>query len=120
MNAPDLFLQRLGVDDLEPASKPSLRQIGLLVAERHGVSLAELRGPSHARRFAYPRHEAWHLTYATGRFSDSKIGGFYGARDHTTVRTGRLAHAARMRGEKLVPNPSTSKSETVNSVNATL
>jgi chromosomal replication initiation ATPase DnaA len=82
----------------ETAPLPSMLEIGALVAERNGMTLEDLRGSSRQRELAYARHEAFALTYATGRFSTTTIGQFYGDRDHTTVMWGIRAHEDRSAG----------------------
>lgn len=84
-----------GVIRIEP-SKLTMAAIAVEVAERHGVSVDELRGPQLRRQVTRARQEAMALIYATGRFSNSQIGRFMGGRDHTTVLHGRRSHAARV------------------------
>lgn len=79
---------------------PKMHELAELVAERHGVSLAELRGSSHARRFARPRHEAFSLIRAACGYSYPRIGKYFG-RDHTTVLWGIRSHQARLAGKPL-------------------
>lgn len=76
-----------------------LREIAALVAERHGVTVADLKSASHARKFAWPRQEAMALTLATGRFSTTRVGQFYN-RDHTTVIHARRAYEARVQAAR--------------------
>lgn len=63
----------------------TMREIASQVADRYGLALDELRGPSRARPVCWPRQEAMFLCYKTGRFSLPQIGRFFGDRDHTTV-----------------------------------
>jgi chromosomal replication initiation ATPase DnaA len=95
-----LFLQRLGADTA-PTPTGSMREIGQWVADKHRVSLAELRGPRRSRYIVCPRHEAMALTMATGRYSYPQVGRFYD-RDHTTVMYAVRAHEARLNGKRLV------------------
>lgn len=83
------------------SERPTIRHIAALVAEKHGITVEELRGPSAVRRLAWPRHEAFALIHGLGVYSLNQIGGYFGGRDHTTVRTGVMAHNARQRGERL-------------------
>lgn len=92
-----LFLERLGVDVLTPESMAGVARD---VAQRHQVSVNELRGPQRNRRVAHPRQEAFAMCRASGRFSLTQIGCYFGNRDHTTVLYGVRAYAARQRGEK--------------------
>jgi chromosomal replication initiation ATPase DnaA len=76
-----------------PAQMPGgMRRIAMAVAARHGVSLAQMRGPQ--RRFARARQEAFALLRATGHFSLPQIGRWFN-KDHTTVLFGARAHERR-------------------------
>lgn len=86
-------------------AKPSsitMRAIAELVAERHGLSLDDLKSPARDRRIAHPRQEAmWQMRQVLrgdglNRYSLPMIGEFLGGRDHTTIRFGVLRHAARL------------------------
>ena len=72
----------------------SMREIATLVAERHGLTLEELRGPSRKHRVSRPRQEAMAFMRAEGRFSYPQIARYFG-KDHTTVLHAVRAHAAR-------------------------
>lgn len=66
------------------------------VAAKHGLRVADLKGPCRERRYVYPRHEAmWALRQRT-RLSLPQIGNILGGRDHTTVLYGVRKHAERM------------------------
>ena len=83
----------------EFAHRPRMRDVAALVAERHGLSLAELKGPSATRRIAWPRQEAYALIRKhCPNISYPQIGQFFGGRDHTTVIYGVRAHEARVAG----------------------
>lgn len=87
-----------GLIDLAPPppTARTMRQIAEEVAWRHGLSLEKLRDYSDRQKLAPPRQEAMWLMYETGRFSNRQIGLFFSGRDHTTVITGRHAHAERI------------------------
>lgn len=80
---------------LPEGERPTMRGIATEVAERHGVSLDELRSPARPRRLARPRLEAYALIYATGHFSMPQIARFFRRLDHTTVLKGIRSHYAR-------------------------
>lgn len=91
MISPCLFLQRLGVEDLSLPKPPTMREIASEVAERHGVKVDEMRGPSRKRYFVHPRQEAFALIRANTSLSYPNIGRYFN-RDHTTVIHGEKAH----------------------------
>lgn len=95
MNSPCLFLQRLGVEDLRLPGPPTLRDIALTVARRHGLTLEQIRGPRRFPYFVHARHEGMALSYATGEWSNGQISSYYGGRDHTTTNHARRAYAKR-------------------------
>lgn len=95
MNSPCLFLQRLGVDDLRVERRLMMKEIASEVAERHELTLEDLRGPSRYRTVAWARQEAMALIRAEGRYSYPQIGRFFGGRDHTTILVGVRHHEAR-------------------------
>lgn len=57
------------------------------VARQHGVTVADLKGPGRARRYAYPRFEAMHALMSVGVWSSLTVGKYLN-RDHTTVLYG--------------------------------
>jgi chromosomal replication initiator protein len=82
--------------------RPTKRQIAEEVAERHGLTFAELLEPTHRWRVSHARQEAFALCYAHRRprshcdsYSLPEIGRFFGGKDHTTVLHGIRAFAAR-------------------------
>lgn len=77
-----------------PATKPRLAGIAAEVAGRYGLSVADLRIGNSSHKFSHPRQEAMALSYATGLWSTTQIGRYYG-RDHTTVIHARRRYAAR-------------------------
>ena len=72
--------------------KRTMREIATAVAQEHGLTLEELRNPTHARRISWPRQEAMTAMRAElqpdGRhsaYSLNQIARFFGMKDHTTV-----------------------------------
>lgn len=73
---------------------PTMREIAVGIATKHGLTLDELMGPQRAWRFSHPRQEAMAAIVATRRFSFPQIGRFFN-RDHTTVLYAARIHLAR-------------------------
>lgn len=71
----------------------SMRRIAIEVALEHRISFTKLTGRSRCSDLAHPRQEAMFRMRQVG-FTQSQIGRFFG-RDHSTVRHGVRAHAAR-------------------------
>lgn len=86
---------RLGAD-VSRRPEITMREIAVAVAQRHGVTLDQLRGPQRQKYLSVARQEAMWTMYRTGRFSNGQIAAFLGDRDHTTVIHGRRAHEARL------------------------
>ena len=80
---------------------PTMRDLALQVAARHGLSVAALKGPRTNRATAHPRQELMWLLYeqrlsdGSRRWSTPLIGQFLGGRDHTTVIYGIRQHERR-------------------------
>jgi chromosomal replication initiation ATPase DnaA len=55
------------------------------VADKHGLTLAELLGPSRVRKVAHARQEAMALVHHEHKLSTVRVGQLFGGRDHTTV-----------------------------------
>lgn len=72
-----------------------MRDIIALVADRYGLTEAELKGPDRTFRVAHPRQEAMFLCRQQG-WSSGQIAMALGGRDHSTVIHGCQAHARRM------------------------
>ena len=72
-----------------PVPLPGIRDFAVMVAEREGLKLADLRGESKLRLHVHARHEAMTLAHETGRFSNRQIGNYYGGRDPSTVTHAR-------------------------------
>lgn len=83
--------------------RPTMRAIAVRVCEKHHIAMADLEGPSAARRFSRPRQEAMHEMAAMKLWSLTQIGRFLGGRDHTTVLHGVRAHERRLleQGERV-------------------
>lgn len=71
----------------------TMRQIATEVAQRHGLTLEDLRGPNAAQAYARPRWEAMAIIREKTAFSLPQIGRFFN-RDHTSVFHGLQRHAA--------------------------
>lgn len=56
-----------------------------LVAERFRIPRDEMTGPSRKREHARPRQMAMALAYEATRHGYSRLGDFFGERDHSTV-----------------------------------
>lgn len=78
----------------EQSDSRTMREIADDVSMAHRLTLDELKSATCARRVAWPRHEAMAIMHATGRYSTTQIGRFFG-RDHTTVIHGIRSHKAR-------------------------
>lgn len=77
--------------------RKSARSVIKEVAERHGLTFEDMKSPARYRRLAWPRQEAYFEAYIQCRhISLPEIGRICGGRDHTTVRTGIINHAARI------------------------
>lgn len=65
------------------------------VADRHSLTVADLKSTSRVRGIAWPRQEAMWELRQTGLWSLPQIGYFLGGRDHTTVIFGIRRHEER-------------------------
>lgn len=85
-----------------PPPRREIERIADDVAKRHSISVADLKGPSRKRIFAWPRQEAFwlcreqKLSDGRHRYSYPYIAHFFGGRDHTTVMHGVAAHEERL------------------------
>ncbi len=71
------------------------------MAEKAGVPLDKIRGPSHLRELANARFPMWKRLHGIGYILDD-IGSYFGGRHHTTIMHGiRRAKEIREREEKL-------------------
>jgi chromosomal replication initiator protein len=67
--------------------RPTMHSIALEVARKHGISLDEIRGMCRERDLCAARWEAWVRCKRLG-FSSTRIGRFFGDRDHSTILYG--------------------------------
>jgi chromosomal replication initiation ATPase DnaA len=74
--------------------RPSANDILVATCLKHGLTPEQLRTPSTARRFSWPRQEAMHLLRQIGR-SYHDIARRLGLKDHTTVIQGVRSYRAR-------------------------
>jgi chromosomal replication initiator protein len=78
------------IDELHPRSRSTtpaatIGDIQQAVAERYGVTIAELKSASRAARLSWPRQVAIHLSRARTDASLQVIGQAFGGRNHATV-----------------------------------
>lgn len=71
--------------ELARQPKPTARQIAAEIAQRNGLTVDDLKGPSRRREVAWARQEAMAAVYAQCNVSLPWVGRFFGGRDHTTV-----------------------------------
>lgn len=69
----------------EPMPLTSTQQILQEVAEKHGITVKDLKGPCRRLKYALPRHEAAYRIVKELGFSLPKTGRVLGKRDHTTI-----------------------------------
>ncbi|WP_332763979.1 helix-turn-helix domain-containing protein [Phenylobacterium sp.] len=81
--------------DLAPPPRLTMRTIAFRVAEKHGLTLDDLRSPSRRRPLVVARQEAMHEIRQATTQSLPAIGRFFD-RDHTTVIHALERHAARL------------------------
>lgn len=84
-----------------PVPKLTPTQIVAQVAEKHGLSIGDLRGRSRKPRIAWARQEAMSRLYKETAWSLPHIGQYLGGRDHTTVLFGIRSYEARVRGDEV-------------------
>lgn len=77
--------------------RPSMAHVAKEVAERHGITVADLKGRSQYRDVCRARHECMSIMKTLAGRSYSEIGRFLG-RDHASVIHGVRVHAARQAG----------------------
>ncbi len=80
--------------DIEPV-RPTWRQIASEVAEAHSISLDDLLGPSHKRKFSWPRQHAYAEVRRRTNLSWPAIGRRFD-RDHTSCLKGAQRHQERI------------------------
>lgn len=84
----------------------TMASIAQEVAARHGLAVSDLKSPSRARKYAFPRHEAmFEIRHRLPR-SWTQIGVFFN-RDHSTAMTAVERHALRKAGviSSHIPEP---------------
>ena len=79
----------------ELPARLSMAEIAAVVADRQGVSPAEIRGRGRTRRLVVARQAFMAEAYAQGRWSQPTIGRWLGGRDHSTIHHGIAAHRER-------------------------
>jgi chromosomal replication initiator protein len=84
----------------DSALRPKLRDIASLTARHFTLRMSDLRGPSRRRPVVAARDVAIYLCRQLTRESLSRIGEFFGGRDHTTV-----LHACRKAEEMFQADP---------------
>ena len=75
--------------------RPTMLNIIEAVAERHDLTVEEIRGPDRSPYVSRPRQEAMWRMIKAGK-SLTQIGRFLGGRGHTTILKGARAHEGRM------------------------
>lgn len=70
-----------------PRVRPNMRQIVADVADRYGVRVSDLQGPSRRQCYVVPRHEFMYLAHEIHGYSLPHVGDFLD-RDHTTILHG--------------------------------
>jgi chromosomal replication initiator protein len=84
----------------DAAVRPKLRDIAMLTARHFSLRLADLRGTSRRRPVVVARDVAVYLCRQLTRETLSRIGEYFGGRDHTTV-----LHACRKTEEQMDADP---------------
>ena len=74
---------------------PWIHDIAVEVAQKHGISLCELKGPRRDRTYSIPRQEFFYRALAETKLASTVIGRWCGKRDHATCFAGGVAHARR-------------------------
>jgi hypothetical protein len=69
--------------------------IARAVAAKHGLTVADLKGPSRARRCAHPRQEAMWGALKAG-YPSTVVGRWFGGRDHSTALWAIKQHERRL------------------------
>jgi chromosomal replication initiation ATPase DnaA len=70
------------------------------IANKHAITVADLKGPSRERHIAWPRQEAMKAVKDRLGWSLPRIARLLGGRDHTTILKGIRAHEERQRYHK--------------------
>jgi chromosomal replication initiation ATPase DnaA len=69
------------------------------VAERHGLTVDDIKSPSRVHRIVVARQETYYLLREAG-YSYPQIGRFCGGRDHSSALHGTLKHEVKLKGAK--------------------
>jgi chromosomal replication initiation ATPase DnaA len=93
------------VDDLD---RRDALELARSVAEKHGVTLADLLGRSRKARPTRARHELWSRLYDDAIPTLSALGRVF-ERDHTTIRAGVRKHARELTCKASPNSPSGSE-----------
>ncbi len=80
----------------ERNKRPTLKQIVIEVAEKHGITPEHIMGRSHRPYIVLARHEVMYRARRETQLSLPDIGRRLGGRDHTTVIHGIRQHVRRM------------------------
>lgn len=83
----------------EMRARESMRDICTAVADAHGMTLEQLRTPTAARRFSWPRQVALTAMHADG-WSNAQAAHYVGLRNHTTTVHARRAVAMRASAQR--------------------
>jgi chromosomal replication initiation ATPase DnaA len=75
--------------------QPALQTIIKLVADRHGVTVAEIKSASRHKRLIPARQEFFYLAHKAGK-SYPQAALYCGGRDHSTAMYGKRRHEERM------------------------
>lgn len=92
----------IGFPLMHPPKFSRMKDVLADVAEKHGLSVQQLRGKTRKRNIAWARQEAmWRIRQiknddGTPRYSLPQIGAYCGGRDHTTVIHALRRHEDRM------------------------
>lgn len=82
---------------VSPLEEQPLKAIILEVCEKYQIPYAHMVSARRARRFAWPRQEAYFRCYSETGASLPTIGRAFGDRDHTTIMYGIEAYKLRLR-----------------------
>jgi len=77
-------------------ARAQIRRIVIDVCTRDNVTVSDIIGHSHKKRFTLPRHEIWWRVYDETGLSMPDIACRFGRSDHTTIKHGIEAHERRM------------------------
>lgn len=82
--------------------RETMKEIATRCAERHSLTLDDLKSTDRHAPLNAARMEAMHEIYKTGNFSFPQMGRFFN-RDHTTVRYSVLRHDGATPAEAKLP-----------------